>query len=118
MPPKRQKNTRPVVALRYWTAEAAGSATIAKWLADELEGNRLAFYASFNNWSLRQVQRVKNPTKWAVEELKERANNVLLVLQTQPLNARAYIRLMHDYRKHDYASGCAEGHIVKPENAG
>jgi hypothetical protein len=82
MPPRqRQKSDRPVTQLRYWTADAAGGHTIGKWLADELGDDRLAFSASFTNWSARQVQRVKNPgTNWPGAEEKERASNVLAVL--------------------------------------
>lgn len=73
MPPRqRQKSDRSVTQLRYWTADVAGGHTIGKWLVDELEDDRLAFFASFVNWSACQVQRVKNPgTKWPGVEEKE-----------------------------------------------
>jgi hypothetical protein len=119
MPPKAAKMARPVVKMRYWTADAAGKTTIAKWLADELEGDHLAFFASFTHWSLRNVQRVKNSqTDWPDEQHKERAANLLLVLRTQPLNTRAYIRLLHDFRKYNHISGWSVGTIKKPEKAG
>lgn len=73
MPPrKKQKSDRSVTQLRHWTDDVAGGHTIGKWLVDELEDDHLAFFASFTNWSARQVQQVKNPgTKWPGVEEKE-----------------------------------------------
>ena len=117
MPPRQRE--RAVRQLKFWTADDEGNANIGKWLAKELGDERLAFFASFTNWCSQQAQRVSNPqTNWKTEELQKRAEDLRVVLRTQPLNVRAYIGLLEDYLKHNSVSGPVAGRIAKPGSAG
>jgi hypothetical protein len=118
MPPRASKSARPVRDLKFWTADAKGNATIRKWLAKELKDDRLPFFASFTNWCSKQAQRVSNAqTNWKDEDFKERAENLLVVLRTHPLDVRAYIWHMKKYLKHHFASGFVTGRITHPSTA-
>jgi hypothetical protein len=119
MPPKASRNARAVRELTFWIADAEGNATISKWLAKALKKDRLPFFASFTNWCSKQAQRVSNAqTNWKTEELKERSENLLAMLRTQPLDVNAYIWHMKKYLKHDFTSGFVTGRIKDPGSAG
>lgn len=62
-------NYRPSVEVKYWAANASDQHETEEWLESELENDSMSFYASFLNWCIAQVQKLKDPrAKYPEEE--------------------------------------------------
>lgn len=108
----------PYAEVRYWTADDEGQRQIYKWLVSELETEGGVFYASFLNWCIATVDKLKNPAaKWVGEE-RAMAERTRGVLREQPLDVRDFVELMESYKKGSWKGGLKTGQIGRPQKPG